>query len=104
MHSSLNFLLKFKFYVFFSQKEDLGVGDLANAAAALAQTPADVGGEVVILLVTRAVAAISQRLNNLANFDGVESKVCLWTGCHMCFPPAFAFLQFYSFYFSLCSL
>ncbi|KAJ1522938.1 hypothetical protein ONE63_002077 [Megalurothrips usitatus] len=57
------------------KKEDLGAGDLANAAAALAQTPADVGGEIVILLVTRAVAAISQRLNNLANFDGVESKV-----------------------------
>lgn len=25
--------------------------------------------------VTRAVAAISQKLNSLANFDGVESKV-----------------------------
>lgn len=57
------------------KKEDHGVGDPANAVATLAQIPADVGGDVVMAHVTRAVAAISQKLNSLANFDGVESKV-----------------------------
>lgn len=38
-------------------------------------TPADVPGELIITMVTRAVSAIVQRLNSLANFEGTDSKV-----------------------------
>lgn len=37
--------------------------------------PADVPGELIITMVTRAVSAIVQRLNSLANFEGTDSKV-----------------------------
>lgn len=37
--------------------------------------PTDVPGELIITMVTRAVSAITQRLNSLANFEGTDSKV-----------------------------
>ncbi|PSN44253.1 Transcription-associated protein 1 [Blattella germanica] len=37
--------------------------------------PADMEGELLINMVTRAVTAIMSRLNMLSNFDGTESKV-----------------------------
>ncbi|XP_015602005.1 transformation/transcription domain-associated protein [Cephus cinctus] len=39
------------------------------------QAPADMKGELLITMVTRAVTAIMTRLNSLANFDGTDSKV-----------------------------
>ncbi|GAB1859196.1 Transformation/transcription domain-associated protein [Camponotus japonicus] len=39
------------------------------------QAPTDLKGELLITMVTRAVTAIVTRLNSLANFDGIDSKV-----------------------------
>lgn len=39
------------------------------------QTPNELKGELLITMVTRAVNAIITRLNSLANFDGIDSKV-----------------------------
>lgn len=39
------------------------------------QAPTDPKGELLITMVTRAVTAIVTRLNSLANFDGIDSKV-----------------------------
>ncbi|XP_075234435.1 transcription-associated protein Nipped-A isoform X2 [Lycorma delicatula] len=41
----------------------------------LNKPPEDVPGELIITMVTRAVNAITQRLNSLANFEGTDSKV-----------------------------
>lgn len=37
--------------------------------------PPDVSGEITISMVTRAVQAITARLNSLAQFEGPESQV-----------------------------
>lgn len=39
------------------------------------QAPTDLKGDDLITMVTRAVNAIIERLNSLANFDGIDSKV-----------------------------
>ncbi|XP_012223234.1 transformation/transcription domain-associated protein isoform X2 [Linepithema humile] len=44
-------------------------------AEGTSQAPADLKGEHLITMVTRAVTAIITRLNSLANFDGIDSKV-----------------------------
>jgi len=44
-------------------------------AEGTSQTPTDPQGELLITMVTRAVTAIVTRLNSLANFDGIDSKV-----------------------------
>jgi len=46
----------------------------------LNSAPADMEGELLINMVTRAVTAIMSRLNTLSNSDVPESKVC-------CFIP-----------------
>ncbi|XP_025986851.1 transformation/transcription domain-associated protein [Solenopsis invicta] len=44
-------------------------------AEGTSQAPTDPKGELLITMVTRAVTAIVNRLNSLANFDGIDSKV-----------------------------
>lgn len=44
-------------------------------AEGASQAPTDPKGELLITMVTRAVNAIVNRLNSLANFDGIDSKV-----------------------------
>ncbi|XP_011636974.1 transformation/transcription domain-associated protein [Pogonomyrmex barbatus] len=44
-------------------------------AEGTSQAPTDPKGELLITMVTRAVTAIINRLNSLANFDGIDSKV-----------------------------
>ncbi|XP_034936834.1 transformation/transcription domain-associated protein [Chelonus insularis] len=39
------------------------------------QSPSDMKGELLITMVTRAVTAIMNRLNSLANFEGTDSKM-----------------------------
>lgn len=39
------------------------------------QAPTDLKGELLITIVSHAVTAIITRLNSLANFDGIDSKV-----------------------------
>ncbi|XP_032685098.1 transformation/transcription domain-associated protein [Odontomachus brunneus] len=41
----------------------------------MSQTPTDLKGELLIKMVTHAVTAIISRLNSLAHFDGIDSKV-----------------------------
>ena len=68
MHHKSNRLIKLKF-----QKQEEQQTDCS--------TPSDVPGELVITMVTRAVSAIVQRLNSLANFEGTDSKVGI---LHLC--------------------
>jgi transformation/transcription domain-associated protein len=52
------------------QKQDDSQHESLNSA------PADMEGEILINMVTRAVTAIMSRLNTLSNSDVPESKVC----------------------------
>ena len=56
-------------YVILLQKQD----DCQQES--LKSAPADMEGELLINMVSRAVTAIMARLNTLSNFDGTESKV-----------------------------
>jgi hypothetical protein len=58
------------------QKQDDCQHESPNSAAA------DMEGELLINMVTRAVTAIMSRLNTLSNSDVPESKVWLHTLCH----------------------
>lgn len=44
-------------------------------AEGTSQAPTDLKGELLIKMVNHAVNAIVGRLNSLANFDGIDSKV-----------------------------
>ncbi|XP_033222256.1 transformation/transcription domain-associated protein [Belonocnema kinseyi] len=67
VHAILRAILRDEVIADHNKKQD----DTDNAS----QTPADMKGEVLISMVTRAVTAIISRLNSLANFDGTDSKV-----------------------------
>ncbi|EZA54681.1 Transformation/transcription domain-associated protein [Ooceraea biroi] len=66
VHAILRTILRDEVIADHKRKED---------AEGTSQAPTDPKGELLITMVTRAVSAIVTRLNTLANFDGVDSKV-----------------------------